>query len=88
LRLSTSAVKVWFFETLRQYYPHLVQPYAELYQRSAYAPVRYREPIKKAIQALLERHHVLTREPLQAINAKTPPKEEPFEPVQLTFSFE
>jgi DNA repair photolyase len=31
LRLSTSAVKVWFFQTLQKHYPHLVRPYAELY---------------------------------------------------------
>jgi DNA repair photolyase len=87
LRLSTSAVKVWFFETLRHHYPHLVQPYAELYQHSSTVPRHYREPIKAVIHSLLEQHAVHAREPLQASKSPSLPIDQPFEPVQLSFSF-
>lgn len=86
LRLSTSAVKVWFFQTLQEHYPHLVQPYAELYKYSAYASPSYRKPVQESIQALLAQYHLHPKEPLQA----TPPKSPSLEkntPVQLTFSF-
>lgn len=56
LRLSTREVKVWFFQTLREKYPHLTAAYAELYRGSAYAPDSYREPVKQTIRLLLEEH--------------------------------
>jgi DNA repair photolyase len=94
LRLSTSAVKVWFFQTLQEHYPHLVQRYANLYQHSAYAPSHYREPIKKEIHSLLKQHNLFEKEPLQIKKEKAPeegtlpcnpiPNAET-EPVQLSF---
>lgn len=86
LRLSTSAVKVWFFQMLQEHYPHLVRKYADLYQNSAYAAVNYRKPIQETIHSLLTHHGLHTREPIQASNPK-PPLQENSAPEQLTFSF-
>ncbi|MEY9095287.1 radical SAM protein [Paenibacillus sp. RC84] len=56
LRLSASDVKVWFFETIRRHYPQLVGKYAGLYAASAYAPREYRDPVRRYVDELLERH--------------------------------
>lgn len=57
LRLSTAAVKVWFFQTLQEAYPHLVQAYADLYAGgSGSLPPAYRERRMPFIRAELARH--------------------------------
>jgi DNA repair photolyase len=86
LRLSTSAVKVWFFQTLQEHYPHLVRPYADLYQHSAYASPSYRKPVQENIKFLLEQYHLHPKEPLQDTQSKSTLHEETA-PVQLAFSF-
>jgi DNA repair photolyase len=91
LRLSTSEVKVWFFNTLRQYYPELVEKYAELYQHSAYVPQSYREPVSQQIRALLVEHGLTDIEPFQRKNMASVVKEEGTQenpgPIQLSFGF-
>jgi DNA repair photolyase len=91
LRLSTSAVKVWFFQTLREHYPHLVQPYADLYQYSAYAAPHYRKPIQEKIYSLLEQYNLNPKEPLevnkQVAYPSTSPEHEENVPMQLSFLF-
>jgi DNA repair photolyase len=85
LRLSTSEVKVWFFQTLNQHYPHLVGKYAQLYSQSPYAPKSYREPIERSIRDLLLQAGI---DNLKAYNdEQKPDSEEPNAPVQLSFSF-
>lgn len=88
LRLSTSAVKVWFFETLRRHYPELVPAYADMYAGSAKAPRHYREPVQAAIHSLLTRHGLHAKEPLQSSKGGAQETvlriEKEFEPVQLT----
>ncbi|WP_227013988.1 SPL family radical SAM protein [Paenibacillus psychroresistens] len=87
LRLSTRAVKVWFFQTLQEHYPHLVRRYADLYLHSAHAAPDYRKPIQQQIHALLEQYNVQSKEPIQvkqpAVNLQ--PEADP--PVQLAFLF-
>ncbi|MEK3726012.1 SPL family radical SAM protein [Paenibacillus sp. FSL H8-0034] len=87
LRLSTAAVKVWFFQTLRQHYPQLTERYAQLYHSAAYAPSSYREPIMSKIDACLLEHK-MTNHKYMAITTQAPsvPDEAAAstEPVQLT----
>ncbi|KIL37159.1 radical SAM protein [Gordoniibacillus kamchatkensis] len=85
LRLSTSEVKVWFFETLRQHYPHLVAKYAALFSGSGYTPKHYREPIEAAIGRMLNQHGLDSKDALR--REKLVAAEEEAEPVQLSFSF-
>jgi DNA repair photolyase len=96
LRLSTAPVKVWFFQTLQEYYPHLLQKYAKLFEHSAYVPAFYREPIKKEIYSLLKQFHLHEKEPLQVKQAAAPDQDtlpcnplphKDAEPVQLSFLF-
>jgi DNA repair photolyase len=85
LRLSTSEVKVWFFETLRRHYPELVGKYAAMYSGSGYTPKSYREPIEEAIERML-REHGIEGNSASRREQRTPPAE-PAAPVQLSFSF-
>lgn len=90
LRLSTSDVKVWFFQTLARYYPHLVSRYTELYGGSAYAAEAYREPLKRTIRELLDRYGLPSSDAgrpriLGKLN-ETAPAEAMQPPTQLTFS--
>lgn len=78
MRLSTPEVKCWFFQCIREKYPHLTAEMARLYQRSAYVPNDYKEPVMKTIQALFERYGVSKWE-----GVRFPAKE----PEQLAFSF-
>ncbi|MCD1257596.1 radical SAM protein [Paenibacillus athensensis] len=56
LRLSTSAVKVWFFQTLQAAFPHLVEAYAELYVGGTGSlPPAYKERRMPFIRAELAR---------------------------------
>jgi DNA repair photolyase len=91
LRLSTRAVKVWFFQTLQEHYPHLVRPYADLYQHSAYASPDYRKPIQHKIHEIMEQFKILSKEPLKAnrtIEVIQPESEAKADaPVQLSFLF-
>ncbi|SFM02521.1 DNA repair photolyase [Paenibacillus sp. 1_12] len=87
LRLSTSSVKVWFFQTLRQHYPQLAERYAQLYHSSAYAPSSYRDPIMRKIDTWLLKHKLNNHKftPTSSKAAMTPDKTaECAEPVQLT----
>ncbi|MEF3304032.1 SPL family radical SAM protein [Paenibacillus sp. GYB003] len=63
LRLSTREVKVWFFRTLHEHYPHLTETYAAMYNGTAYAPEPYRAQVKQTIRLLLERHGLGFAEP-------------------------
>jgi DNA repair photolyase len=93
LRLTTFEVKVWFFENLRRYYPHLVERYGELYQNGGYLPEYYLAPLKKTIRSLLLHNHLQDIEPFRGkskLNEQSSPnKMEPDEqgPLQLSFSF-
>jgi DNA repair photolyase len=80
LRLSTSEVKVWFFQTMEQHYPNLVQRYGELYHHSAYLPRYYREATMKTIHTLLDKNGISALERTNSPEVKK-------EPVQLSFSF-
>ncbi|MFC3772462.1 radical SAM protein [Paenibacillus sp. GCM10012303] len=53
LRLSTREVKVWFFHTLRELYPHLTETYAALYNGTSSAPESYRHPLRHKIRQWL-----------------------------------
>jgi DNA repair photolyase len=87
LRLSTSAVKLWFFQTLGQSYPELVEPYANLYRQSTSAPASYKAPIKLKIDSLRKQYGFQSFEAthLSAEQASLVVKEEA--PIQLSFSF-
>jgi DNA repair photolyase len=56
LRLSTSAVKVWFFHSLQQHYPQLTEKYAQLYHNSGSLPRAFRDPVMRKLDALLLQH--------------------------------
>ncbi|MDF2959350.1 MAG: radical protein [Paenibacillus sp.] len=87
LRLSTSAVKVWFFQTLQQHYPQLMENYAQLYHASAYAPSAYRDPVMRYMDGLLHRNGLIVKKIVPvAQKASITPRlpEEPGGPVQLT----
>jgi DNA repair photolyase len=85
LRLSTAAVKVWFFQTLTRHYPELTEKYAQLYQSSGYAPAAYRDPTMRRIEAVL-RHHGLGIQKIAPAARKAPVPSQPDAtgPVQLT----
>ncbi|MFC0212857.1 radical SAM protein [Paenibacillus chartarius] len=90
LRLSTQEVKVWFFQTLRDRFPHLVSKYAALYQSSAYAPSSYREPLKSLINDLLKRYGLNDVEAFRRLPTAgdvPAPQISENDPVQLSFSF-
>jgi len=88
LRLSTSEVKVWFFQTLERHYPHLVADYAKLYSGSGSVPHSFRAPVMEAIERLLMQY------PMRPFKAAAEPPFQPArpdaepegagEPVQLT----
>ncbi|RKN64313.1 SPL family radical SAM protein [Paenibacillus ginsengarvi] len=56
LRLSTREVKVWFFRTLHEHYPHLTETYATMYRGSANALDDYRVRVRQTIRLLLEQY--------------------------------
>jgi DNA repair photolyase len=89
LRLSTQEVKVWFFQALREHYPHLVSNYAALYSNSSYAPKSYREPIQARLRDLLNRYGLVDVQPLRRDQHESLKQEEMDNdaPVQLSFSF-
>jgi DNA repair photolyase len=83
MRLNKSEVKVWFFQTLQQHYPELVERYGLLYQNSGIVPRHYREPVMKTIRSLLNEFNISQK-------TISPEKDNPPEdtkPVQLSFSF-
>jgi DNA repair photolyase len=87
LRLSTSAVKVWFFQTLSQHYPQLTERYAKLYQHSAYAPSTYRDPVMRKVEALLLQYKLNTHKfvtPTPKASTLSDDSDESQNPVQLT----
>ncbi|PZE19787.1 SPL family radical SAM protein [Paenibacillus xerothermodurans] len=87
LRLSTSAVKVWFFQTLQQHYPELTEKYAKLYASSGYAPSSYREPNMRYIEALLRQHKIGMQKIVPNPQKDMTPaamQQQPEGPVQLT----
>lgn len=63
LRLSTSEVKVWFFQTLQQHYPQLVEKYARLYASSQSVPYSFRAPALEAIDRLLLLYPMRSKKP-------------------------
>lgn len=88
LRLRTSEVKVWFFQTLQQHYPHLVRPYSELFRDSGNTPSAYREPIYRQISGLMKKFGFEDKEPLNAMKSiQTPLSTDDSIPVQLSFTF-
>lgn len=91
LRLRHREVKVWFFHTIEQSFPHLLTRFAELYRSSAYAPATYREPVHATIHRLLERFGVPDTEAFRGRPVgDTPPAPNADNvegPVQLSFSF-
>jgi DNA repair photolyase len=82
LRLSTAEVKLWFFKTLEQAYPHLVKRYGALYHRAAYVNARYKEPKLQLIAELRQKYNVPGIDPYQRTV-----KSEIYQPAQLSFSF-
>ncbi|WP_233532024.1 SPL family radical SAM protein [Paenibacillus alkalitolerans] len=78
MRLSTREVKYWFFHCIGQHYPHLTEKMARLYERSAYVPNDYKEPVMDTVKTLLKQHGLSDWD-----NRRRPA--EP--PVQLAFSF-
>jgi DNA repair photolyase len=82
LRLSTPEVKLWFFKTLEQAYPHLVKRYGALYHRAAYVKGSYKDPKLQLITELREKYNIPGIEPYQK-KVKT----EKLQPAQLSFSF-
>jgi DNA repair photolyase len=89
LRLSTQEVKVWFFQTLHQHYPHLVSKYAALYYNSPYASKSYREPIHSHLRSLLRQYELNDMQTLNHGQGESTPQGEKdmSAPVQLSFSF-
>jgi DNA repair photolyase len=85
LRLNTSEVKSWFFQTLRTHYPQYVPGYAQLYQGSVYAKDSYRTETKARIQRLFSKYRIPVNEPFERKAAPVQHQEE--QPVQLSFSF-
>lgn len=89
LRLSTQEVKVWFFRTLHERYPHLTETYADLYRGTAYAPDGYRAEVKRTVRLLLEKHGLLDAEPLRRIAGKpeAAPAADAAQPVEQLYLF-
>ncbi|ALS20924.1 radical SAM superfamily protein [Paenibacillus naphthalenovorans] len=89
LRLNTNAVKSWFFGTLREHYPQMLEPFAKLYSRSPYAPKQYRTEIMDRLHALLQKYRVPAYRPFLQENGG-PADLDPTssEPVQLSFTFD
>ncbi|TDF97153.1 SPL family radical SAM protein [Paenibacillus piri] len=89
LRLSTQAVKVWFFQTLQRHYPRLIGDYARLYQASGSAPAEFRDPVMRRIETLLHRHGLQSRKgaaraPQMTIDSTSGKADANEKPVQLT----
>lgn len=89
LRLNTNAVKSWFFGTLREHYPKLLGPFAELYSHSAYAPKHYRNETLDRLHTLLEKYHIPAYRPFSQENGDPLTLDtKSSEPVQLSFTFD
>ncbi|MBW5447464.1 radical SAM protein [Cohnella sp. CFH 77786] len=90
LRLSTSEVKSWFFQTLRQHYPHLTETYGRLYWGSGYVPDSYKQPMRERIRRQLAASGLSAHEPVGKGNRENQgnrtsnPPEPSIGPVQLT----
>jgi DNA repair photolyase len=87
LRLSHSEVKVWFFRTLEDAFPHLIKRYAALFAGSGYVPNSYREPIKTQIAELLHLHEMLDLEAFRGRTTETTRINISNSPEQLSFTF-
>ncbi|MCZ8511967.1 radical SAM protein [Paenibacillus filicis] len=95
LRLNSSAVKSWFFQTLSNHYPHLTSSYAGMYSSGAYAPGAYRTSIRERLHRLVEAYGLPSYDPYRQremdeslSGAAHPLAQEQEQPVQLTFSFD
>ncbi|ANE46975.1 radical SAM protein [Paenibacillus swuensis] len=86
LRLNTSEVKYWFFETLRTHYPEFVTTYASYYHASHHLPDGYRLPMKKKVHTLLARYGLADKEPFIRPPENATP-DLPEGPIQLSFTF-
>jgi DNA repair photolyase len=84
LRLSTNEVKVWYFKTLSEHYPHLSEAYARLFEYSAYVPDHYRKPKEALIQGFIRKYQI---KPKEAFLKKQTNMEIENQPEQLHFSF-
>lgn len=93
LRLNTSAVKSWYFQTLSAHYPHLTSSYAAMYSTGAYAPDAYRSVIRERLHRLVGACGLPVYDPYRhrnedpAFTAEQAPEQEQ-QPVQLSFSFD
>jgi DNA repair photolyase len=56
----------WFGSWLRECYPDLVQPYAELYGGRAYAPASYQRTVAEQVAELARKHGVGRASPAAA----------------------
>ncbi|TBL78203.1 SPL family radical SAM protein [Paenibacillus thalictri] len=86
LRLSTRAVKVWFFQNLQQCYPELVSLYARWYAESGRLPGEYRNNKHQMIDSLLQQSGLTAHVPYSQ-NNRPADLENAATPVQLEFSF-
>ncbi|WP_248926562.1 SPL family radical SAM protein [Paenibacillus hamazuiensis] len=86
LRLNTRDVKVWFFQTLRTGYPHLVEEYARFYASSPYLPADYRKEGIARVNTLLEEYGFISYEPYSGREGDEDEASEE-KPVQLSFAF-
>lgn len=89
LRLSRE-VKVWFFRTLQEHYPHLVARYAKLYA-TGYADRSYAEPLMQQLRAIAEKYGLDKRPPETEFKepraSGQPHAKAAAEPEQLSFPF-
>jgi DNA repair photolyase len=65
LHLRTGA-REWFLRWLRERHPELVQPYAELYGRGAYAPAAYQRQLGDRVAELAREYGIGRATPRQA----------------------
>lgn len=88
LRLSPD-VKYWFFQTLKQHFPHLVAKYTKLYT-STYADRSYADPLMASVRSLVGKYDLtqkFVREEAKEDHPSQAPSEHHRIPEQLTFLF-
>jgi DNA repair photolyase len=84
LRITTPEVKSWFFLTLQQHYPHLLEKYAELYRYSGYLPKYYRESKHQTINELLRQFGLNETDPFPRPQVSLKPEPPPLHPPTRT----